>query len=499
MSGGQLDLDFSTPPARTGQVREEPAVGSPVETMEILDVSELTRRVRTSLESQFGEVWVRGEVSNFVRHSSGHRYFTLKDEGAQIACVLFARTPVRIPDEQLQDGREVELCGKVTVYERRGNYQIQVREVRARGAGLLQARFEELKAKLLREGVFDESLKRPLPSYPSRVGVITSPTGAALRDFLNVLHRRNAGISVLIYPVRVQGEGAAEEMASALRDFSVNRRLLDVDLIVVTRGGGSLEDLWPFNEEAVARAIRAACVPVVSAVGHQVDFTICDFAADLRAPTPSAAAELIAGELREVLQRLSDFRGRQSRALGGILDRVRLRVSRFADGELAREPLRCLDQLAQRLDRASGGVRRSPVRWLSERKGVLALASRSIQASRVVSLANQRQAELSRAGEFLHHRLRERLEAHRSRLVLVSTRLRGLDPSHILARGYTITTDALTGQSLSSRHHAAECTRIRTRFTDGEVISTVDGPHESTAPPAQPAPPSRRRGMRGSA
>src|SRR5437588_77135 len=290
------------------------------QTSKVLTVSELTRSIRGTLETKFGAVWVQGEVSNYKLHPSGHQYFTLKDARAQIACVIFRNTmaPRR---QSLADGAEVQVYGNVSVFEARGQYQISVQIIQPRGLGVLQAKFEALKRKLDAEGLFDPARKRALPKFPNRIGIVTSPSGAAIRDILNVLRRRAPWLQILIHPVRVQGAGAAQEIAVAIRELAKpNENFAPVDLIVLTRGGGSMEDLWEFNEEIVARTIADISVPIVSAIGHEIDFTICDFVADLRAPTPSAAAELIVPDVMD-LQRQID---RYARTLGSqLLNRVR--------------------------------------------------------------------------------------------------------------------------------------------------------------------------------
>src|SRR5271169_5276893 len=283
-------------------------------TRKVLSVSELTGQIRALLEKQIGQVWVTGEVTNLRAQSSGHIYFTLKDAASQLSCVLFSRE--KVPHrELLADGQKVLLQGDVTVYEARGQYQLIVRAVELQGVGALQIAFEKLKQQLAAEGLFAPERKRPLPRYPQRIGLVTSPTGAAIRDVLHVVQRRNPGLEIILAPCRVQGQGAAAEIAEAIRllnEFNVGVQALacsaflrhpnklklelqqgGLDLILITRGGGSLEDLWAFNEEVVARAIYESELPVVSAVGHEIDFTIADFVADLRAATPSAAAELI--------------------------------------------------------------------------------------------------------------------------------------------------------------------------------------------------------------
>src|SRR5258706_12873580 len=266
------------------------------QTRRVLSVSELTAQVKRLLEQQVGSIWVTGEVTNLRAQSSGHIYFTLKDEASQLSCVLFSRE--KIPQrELLADGEKVLLQGYVTVYEARGQYQLIVRAVELQGVGALQIAFEKLKQKLSAEGLFATERKRPLPRFPQRIGLVTSPTGAAIRDVLHVVERRNPALKILLAPCRVQGQGAGMEIASSIRLLNDYHALVPtgegLDLILVTRGGGSLEDLWAFNEEVVARAIFNSALPVVSAVGHEIDFTISDFVADLRAATPNAGGEII--------------------------------------------------------------------------------------------------------------------------------------------------------------------------------------------------------------
>src|SRR5213595_2759560 len=314
------------------------------QTSKVFTVSELTRSIRGTLETKFGAVWVQGEISNYKLHPSGHQYFTLKDQRAQIACVIW-RDAMLPPRQPLVDGAQVQAYGTVTVFEARGQYQFNVQILQPRGVGLLQAKFEALKRKLEAEGLFAPERKRPLPKFPRRIGIVTSPTGAAIRDMLNVLGRRAPWLQILISPVRVQGTGAAQEIAVAIRELAApNEAFAALDLIVVTRGGGSIEDLWEFNEEIVARAIFHSAVPIVSAVGHEIDFTICDFVADLRAPTPSAAAELIVPDIMDLQRQIE----RCARTLARqLLNRVRDAQQRL-DHE--RETLqRCLAPVIQAL------------------------------------------------------------------------------------------------------------------------------------------------------
>src|SRR5882672_4099965 len=317
-------------------------------TSKVFTVAELTRQIRGTLETKFGAVWVQGEISNYRPQPSGHRYFTLKDQRAAISCVIFRNTlPPTAPP--IADGAQVQVYGNVTVFEARGQYQLNVQILQTRGAGLLQAKFEALKRKLEAEGLFDPARKRALPKFPRRIGIVTSPSGAAIRDILNILRRRAPWLSILINPVRVQGSGAAQEIAVAIRELATpNEVFAPVDLIVVTRGGGSIEDLWEFNEEIVSRAIFHSAVPIVSAVGHEIDFTICDFVADLRAPTPSAAAELIVPDVIDLERQIDGC----TRALAHqLLNRVHDAQQRL---DHAREILqRCL---AHKIDAYKRGL-----------------------------------------------------------------------------------------------------------------------------------------------
>ncbi len=282
----------------------------------VYSVSEITRNIKTLLQGEYPDIWVRGEVSNFRKAASGHIYFTLKDEKAVIRAVLF-RGHQQGMKFALEDGMNVIVHGGVDVFEKRGDYQIIIDFLEPEGIGALQLAFEQLKEKLSKEGLFDDTHKKPIPSFPDTVGVVTSPTGAALRDIMNVMGRRYRGVHIIIYPVLVQGEGAAEEIAAAI--LKANMRG-ETDVLIVGRGGGSIEDLWPFNEEKVVRAIFESKIPVISAVGHEIDFTISDFVADLRAPTPSAAAELVVKNREELLRWSRDLFLRLKNSTRRILD-----------------------------------------------------------------------------------------------------------------------------------------------------------------------------------
>lgn len=435
-----------------------------------LTVSQLNQEVRECLEGQIGRVWVEGEVSNLRRQPSGHQYFSLKDEAAQVSCVLFRNAGAGAP--ALRDGMKVEVSGEISVYEARGQYQIIVRRVQPRGAGELEAKLRALQERLRAEGLFGPERKKPLPPHPVRVGVVTSPAGAAVRDFLHVLRRRAPHITVFIAPVRVQGRGAASEIARAVAHFSEPTRsgFPAVDVVVVTRGGGSLEDLWEFNEEVVARAIAASTVPVISAVGHEIDFTTSDLAADVRAPTPSAAAEILSNDRAETLDRLRSFLRRLHRDARIHLAARSARLELRTASGVFRLPLRRIGDLRQQTDdlreRGNSAVtsRLGVLRQQTER-AVVVLAARS-PAARLTSLAERlttlRRRQTQAASAFLRQR-RQRHERHAHALEL-------LGPRQTLARGFTITMDRQR-RPLTSARRAAEEKEVVTVFADGEVKS----------------------------
>lgn len=426
----------------------------PEQTRKVLSVWELTSDIKRLLEKQIGSVWVSGEITNLRAQSSGHVYFTLKDVAAQLSCVLFRGTAAGQRD-LLADGQKVLLQGDVTVYEARGQYQLIVREVELQGVGALQVAFEKLKQKLAAEGLFAQERKRPLPRFPQRIGLVTSPTGAAIRDVLHVIQRRNPGLEIILAPCRVQGDGAAREIAEAVRQlnkFNAQHSTFNVELILITRGGGSLEDLWAFNEEAVARAIFESQLPVVSAVGHEIDFTIADFVADFRAATPSAAAEIITEGVYASRAFVTD-----------AMDLMRLRVQRRLTngrddfqslaGRLARlHPRRKLNDSLQRLDDLQSGLLRG-----------LKTAARS----RSLVMENL-------AGRFLRAKPSLAVKQRREALRQLEKRLNSLGPEQVLARGYSITTDAATGMVLRDATQAKSGQKLKTRLAEGEVSSRVE-------------------------
>jgi exodeoxyribonuclease VII large subunit len=419
------------------------------QTSKVFTVAELTRSIRGTLETKFGAVWVQGEISNYKLYPSGHQYFTLKDQRAQIGCVIWRDTmaPLRQP---LADGAQVQVYGTVTVFEARGQYQLNVQILQPRGMGLLQAKFEALKRKLESEGLFAAERKRPLPKFPRRIGIVTSPRGAAIRDMLNVLRRRAPWLQILINPVRVQGAGAAQEIAVAISEFATpNEAFAPLDLIVVTRGGGSIEDLWEFNEEIVARAIFNSAVSIVSAVGHEIDFTICDFVADLRAPTPSAAAELVAPDITD-LQRQIDGCTRA----------------------LARQLLNRVRDAQQRLDHARETLQRCLAHKIDSYKRGLTHIARALQArspARELMMRRNRFADLHRRLVGCPGHL---LENAKHRFHRMEGILRVLGPDATLRRGYSITTNE-RGKIIRTIAAVRPKMKIRTRVSDGEFGSEI--------------------------
>jgi exodeoxyribonuclease VII large subunit len=435
------DFEFDAPSAP----RAEPHVFS---------VSEVTRTVRTVLEQCFAsEIIVEGEVSNHRKQASGHQYFTLKDAQSQLACVMFARPGVwRRQGLALEDGMQIRARGRLTVYEARGQYQLSVQQVEPAGAGMLQAKFEALKRKLQAEGLFAPDRKRALPPFPRVVALVTSPSGAALQDMLNIFTRRAPWLRVIIVPARVQGDGSAEEIVAALElvnDWE-RRALPKPDVIVMARGGGSVEDLWEFNEEIVARAVVASAIPVVSAVGHEIDFTICDFAADLRAPTPSAAAELIAPDGAELLRRIEVFGAR-----------IQREVRNQVDGQ------------AQQLDMAGEALLRGVRDRLGLYKAWLAEQGAWLKAHRPDQIIQLRRQSVAALQQRIAAFFKAGFEKRRQKLERVADHLRLLSPDATLKRGYSITTHA-DGRLVRSRAEVASGNKVVTRLSDGSFPSVAE-------------------------
>lgn len=429
--------------------------------------------MKNLLEVQVGEVWVEGEVSNLRKQGSGHWYFSLKDAGAQIQCAMFGARK-RAGSDALEDGAKVRVLAEASVYETRGQLQLIVQQAERAGAGDLQARFEALKCKLQAEGLFEAARKQAIPGFPRVVGIITSPSGAALQDILQVLTRRAPWVQPVLFPVRVQGRGAELEIAQAIEKlgrpevFAYPR----CDVILVGRGGGSIEDLWNFNEECVARAIAACPIPIISAVGHEIDFTIADFVADLRAPTPSAAAELAVADGAELFALLAQWRRRLGRLMREHLDRARLAAEALKrgvlqrDGEkLLREPMMRLDSARARLAQAVRAGLDAALLGLNEaRVGHRAQHPLRVLERRLEAITHLRR-RLDRAGH-------DPLERRGERLVRLRGLLCALGPQSAFQRGFSITLGA-DGKVLRSVDGIRPGEVLRTRWSDGEIRSRV--------------------------
>lgn len=440
------------------------------ESRNILTVSALNREARLLIERSFGAVWVEGEISNLSRPSSGHLYWSLKDANAQVRCAMF-RQAARFVDFDLQNGQQVLVRARVSFYEARGEFQLVVDTIEEAGEGVLRRRFEELKRRLKAEGLFDPERKRPLPRVPTRIGVVTSPTGAAIRDVLTALKRRFPTIPVLIYPTSVQGNTAAQEIA---RTLELADRRGECDVLILTRGGGSLEDLWAFNEEIVARAVAAVRTPIIVGVGHETDFTIAEFVADLRAPTPSQAAELVVPDGAEWRARLRRIAVHLERAA-----QRRLRHDAQRVGTLEHRLGRChpgllLRQQAQRADELEARMHRALTQSVDERRARLATLTSALRARNPKYRVAADAQRCRFAAEHLERTMRQHLERLTHRVTATERALRSLSPLATLERGYAIVARADDGHVVTDSEGVAPGTGIVVRLSRGRLAATVD-------------------------
>ena len=404
--------------------QEEQKVFSKEKVEKFFTVSQITRKIRASLEHNFSNISILGEISNVRTPGSGHVYLTLKDKSSQLQAVVFRNIANKIKFE-LKDGMEVISFGSVTVYEPRGQYQLIINKIEPKGIGALQLAFQQLKEKLVKEGLFDQAHKKPIPFIPQKIGVVTSPTGAAIKDILNIIDRRFANIEILIYPVKVQGESAAQEIAEAITELNA---LTDIDVIIAGRGGGSMEDLWAFNEEVVARSIYNSRIPVISAVGHEIDITIADLVADKRALTPSEAGELVVPRKDLLLDMLEKLNTRLLQSLTGKLRLSKERLVRVANSYVMRQPFDRLRRWQQRLDEFA---------------------------------------------QRLNINITHALNTEREKLSGIAGKLESLSPLNVLKRGYTITTRLEDNKSLREAKGLNKGDKIKTNFSKGSVISTT--------------------------
>jgi exodeoxyribonuclease VII large subunit len=414
------------------------------ETPKVLSVADLNAQIRSLLEGEFPQIWVRGEISNFKPHTSGHYYFSLKDDSAQISAVMFRGHNSKLKFKP-ENGLEVLIRGKITVYEPRGNYQIFCEYMEPVGAGALQKAFEQLKAKLQAEGLFAPERKRPLPAFPKHIGLVTSPTGAAIRDILNVLRRRFKAAKITLSPAVVQGDAAPESIVNAIQMIN---QLSDVDVLIVGRGGGSMEDLWCFNDERVARAIAQSKIPVISAVGHEVDFTIADFVADLRAPTPSAAAELVVKNASDLAERIELFKARLVKAMSIELRTLKERA--LALQKQLVDPRRRLQDLILRADELTLRLENSMLRHLEALRQEIPLAMERIKGA-LQKLLHKKQV-----------RFRE-----------LSAQLDALSPLKVVERGYSIVTLAKTKKLIKSTSDLKTGDSVNVTLAEGKFLANV--------------------------
>jgi exodeoxyribonuclease VII large subunit len=438
-----------------------------------LSVTQLVRRMKNLLEIELGEIWVEGEVSNLKKQASGHWYFSLKDDGAQIQCAMFGAKK-RTGSEALADGVKVRVFAEPSVYEARGQLQIIVQRVERAGVGELQARFEALKRTLQAEGLFDASRKQAIPAFPRAVGIVTSDTGAAIRDILNILERRAPWVQPVLFPVRVQGKGAEIEIARAIGKMANPEKhgIPRCDVLIVGRGGGSIEDLWNFNEEIVARAIAASSIPVISAVGHEIDFTIADFVADLRAPTPSAAAELAVPDGEELKTRLALLKRRLARRTTERVERLAITLDNLRRGVLSRGGDRLLREPSMRIDTLRARLSSATESTLRQREQRLKELSRTLAAHHPARQVLLRLDHLARLRQQLERAAQHRLDDSAQRLARLRGLLRTLGPESAFERGFSIALDA-RGKIIRSTRDVVPGDEIRTKLKDGEIRSTA--------------------------
>ena len=434
----------------------------------VLSISQLNAEVSQLLSQGFAAVWVEGEISNFTCASSGHLYLTLKDAGAQVRCALFKGNAMRLKLNP-RNGLKVVARGKIGLYEPRGDYQMVLDTMEEAGEGALQRQFEALKQQLQAQGLFADVHKQALPSFPRAIGVVTSPTGAAIRDIINVLKRRCPQIPVLVYPVLVQGEGAKEQIAQAIAQADREQRC---EVLIVARGGGSIEDLWAFNEEIVAQAIYQCSLPIISGVGHEIDFTIADFVADQRAPTPSAAAELVSPDMQALQQRVQQLKLQLWRFQQRQLQSAYQQVQQLSQRLNQQRPTQKLQQKAQRLDELDLRLNAAIQRRLQQQHLRLTHLQTRLQQRSPQRQLQQQHAQLERLQTRLQRALQQRMDKAHSRFVLQVSKLKTLSPLATLERGYSITQNA-QGHVITQAAQVSVGETLITRVVQGQIESVV--------------------------
>jgi exodeoxyribonuclease VII large subunit len=439
--------------------------------MHILTVSQVTRDIKDVLEDTFPAVWIEGEISNLRIVQSGHAYFTLKDAQSQLRTVMF-RSALRQIRFTPEAGMQVVVRGQLTVYEPRGDYQLLADTLEPKGVGALQLSFEQLKERLFQEGLFDETRKRPIPAVPQRIGIVTSPTGAAIQDIIRVVHRRRANVHLYLYPVRVQGKEAPAEIVTALA--ALNRFEPKLDVLIVGRGGGSLEDLWAFNEEAVARAIANSEIPVIAAVGHEIDYTIADFVADLRAPTPSVAAELVATSEEELRQQLTSLVMRAQSVAQQTLRRTRGTLERVVTSRVLREPQRLIEMRQQQIDDLMLQLEKAWQNNAHECARRLQTLNRALIRLNPRTRWQRLRTRLHALPHRLETTLRSRLALRRETLHGLGAMLNSLSPLAVLGRGYSVCRHTVTQRLLTSIATIHPGQHVEVLLGDGQFTCTVD-------------------------
>jgi exodeoxyribonuclease VII large subunit len=437
---------------------------------QVYTISELTRRIKLILELELSEIWVEGEISNLRVPSSGHTYFTLKDETSQIKALLF-RTQKKVIKFKLEDGLKVVVRGRITVYEPRGEYQIIIDYMEPKGVGALQLAFQQLKDKLEQEGLFDPQHKKSLPLLPQKIGIVTSPTGAAIRDILRVIQRRFANVHLIIYPARVQGDEASKEIAEGIR---ILNQFPDIDVLIIGRGGGSIEDLWAFNEEEVARAIFASSIPLISAVGHEIDFTIADFVADLRAPTPSAAAELVVKNKEELLLHLQTFHSRLHNRMAYYLDFFKDRLQSLCQRKGFFMPQEKIQYYLQRIDELQTRGGKTLSIQLKNKKDYLAHLRQRHYSRSPKERISYGKDYLNRLFKELTSQIKYRLTVTRKRLEGTAGQLHSISPLAVLARGYSICRSLPKGKIVKNAREVQVGNKISVKLYQGELFCQVE-------------------------
>jgi exodeoxyribonuclease VII large subunit len=439
----------------------------------IYSIKDINRYIRMKLESDglLGDVWLRGEISNFTHHSSGHMYFTLKDSDSRLKCIMFASHNQKLPFMP-KEGTKVLARGNISVYERDGNYQFYVTQMQPDGIGSLYLAFEQLKRKLEAEGLFEPSRKRMIPRFPRAIGVITSPTGAAVRDIIITLQRRHPSVPVLLFPVLVQGKGAA---ASIVRAIETMNRLAEVDVLIIGRGGGSLEELWAFNEEAVARTIAASAIPVISAVGHETDFTIADFVADLRAATPTAAAELAVMNVLELQSQLLHLRARLSQSLRTEVQSRKERLARVRRSQLFINPRKYLLQQAERLDRLKERLEQRTFRQTERSREKLMRLNAALAGAHPGDKAAFAAKRLVGAAQRLEAVMTSGMRARRMQLTASIRQLDALSPLKVMSRGYSLVYDDKEQRLIKSVGDVQPGDLVKVKLADGQLDCHVWG------------------------